>query len=39
MGVQFDALFTNELYARLGQNGIDRAVGLKQILARNGVPF
>ena len=39
LGVQFDALFTNELYARLGQNGIDRAVELKQILARHGVPF
>ncbi len=39
LGVQFDALFTNELYARLGQNGIDRAVELKRILARHGVPF
>ena len=39
LGVQFDALYTNELYARLGQNGIDRAVELKQILARRGVPF
>ncbi|MGI6224308.1 MAG: threonine aldolase family protein [Prevotella sp.] len=36
IGVQFDALFTDNLYLRLGQHGIDTAVRLKKMLTEAG---
>ena len=38
-GVQFDALFTDDLYFRLGRQGIDAARRLKQILEKHRVPL
>ena len=37
-GVQFDALFTNGLYAQIGRRGVEAAERLKAILARHGIP-
>lgn len=39
LGVQFDALFTDNLYFRLGKHGIDTAERLKTILKKRGIPF
>lgn len=39
LGVQFDALFTDDLYFRIGQHAIDMAEKLKQILAARGLPL
>ena len=39
IGVQFDALFTDDLYFRLGRHAIDRANELKQGFARRGFRF
>ena len=39
MGVQFDALFTNRLYERIGEHGIKMADRLEEILARKGYEF
>ena len=38
-GVQFDALFTDDLYFRISQNAIDTAERLKQILHGKGYRF
>ena len=39
VGVQFDALFTDDLYFRIGRHAIDMAEKLKKILAGYGLPF
>lgn len=39
LGVQFDALFTDGYYLQLGKSAMDKAVRLKEILARKGYPF
>ena len=38
-GVQFDALFTDDLYFRISRHAIDRAQQLQEILRRRGLPF
>lgn len=37
-GVQFDALFTDGLYYKIGCQGVNTAERLKSILARHGIP-
>ena len=39
LGVQFDALFTDGLYFRIGRHADDMAEKLKSILAARGIPF
>ena len=39
LGVQFDALFTEDLYYRIGKYAIDKAEELKQILSEKGLSF
>ncbi len=39
LGIQFDALFTDDLYFRLGKHGIETAQKLKAILKAKGIPF
>ena len=39
LGVQFDTLFTDDLYFRIGRYAIDMAEKLKEILHRHEVPF
>ena len=39
LGLQFDVLFTDDLYTRIGRNAIDRAVELKAALKRKGYRF
>lgn len=39
LGVQFDALFTNDLYGRLGRHAIGLAEELKDIIRELGLPF
>ena len=39
LGVQFDALFTDDLYFRIGRHAIDMAEKLKEILRAHGIPF
>ncbi len=39
LGVQFDALFTNNLYAEIGRHGIEMAEQLKQIIREKGLRF
>lgn len=39
IGVQFDALFTEGLYMRIGRHAIDMAERLKEIFLAHGVPF
>ena len=39
LGVQFDALFTDDLYFRIGRYAIDMAERLKEIIRDSGVPF
>ena len=38
-GVQFDALFTDNLYQRIGHQAMDCAQELKRILKAHGIPF
>ena len=38
-GVQFDALFTDDLYFRIGRHAIDMAEKLKEIVRNNGLLF
>ena len=38
-GVQFDALFTDDLYFRISRHAIEMAEKLKEVLRRNGLPF
>ena len=39
LGVQFDALFTNDLYFRIGKHAIDMAEKMKDIFRARGIPF
>ena len=39
LGVQFDALFTDGLYFRIGQHAIDMAEKMKGIFRAHGLPF
>lgn len=39
LGVQFDTLFTNNLYLNIARNAIERAMEVKQIFADKGIPF
>ena len=39
LGVQFDTLFTNDLYLKISKNAIDRAEELKSIFAEKGYKF
>ena len=39
LGVQFDVLFTDGLYARISENAISRARELVQLLKKKGIPF
>ena len=39
LGVQFDALFTDDLYFRIGRHAIDMAEKVKEIVRDNGLPF
>ncbi len=39
LGVQFDALFTDNLYFEIGKQVIDRAAQLKEILTKKGCQF
>lgn len=39
LGVQFDALFTNDLYGRIGRHAIDLAEELKSIIRSKNIPF
>ncbi len=39
LGVQFDALFTNDLYFRIGRYAIDMAEKMKAILEARGIPL
>ena len=39
LGVQFDTLFTNNLYGRIAQNAIDRAQEMVAVLKEKGIPF
>ena len=39
LGVQFDALFTDELYFRIGKHEADMAEALKRIFAERGIPL
>ncbi len=39
LGVQFDALFTEDLYFRISRHAIDMAEKLKAILRKKGYPF
>ncbi len=39
LGVQFDALFTDGLYYRIGRHEAETAEKLKQIFARRGIPL
>lgn len=39
IGIQFDTLFTDNLYFRLSKNAIDMAEKLKEIFCRNGYSF
>ena len=39
LGVQFDTLFTDNLYARIAANAIDRAQEMVAVLKEKGIPF
>ena len=39
LGVQFDTLFTNNLYGRIAKNAIDRAQEMIAVLKEKGIPF
>ena len=39
LGVQFDALFTDELYFRIGRHEAETAEALKRIFAERGIPL
>ena len=39
LGVQFDTLFTDNLYGRIAKNAIDRAQDLIAVLKEKGIPF
>ncbi len=39
LGIQFDALFTDDLYFEISKNAIDRAEDLKKLFTQKGYPF
>ena len=39
LGVQFDALFTDDLYFRISRHAIEMAEEMKEIFRRHGLPF
>ena len=39
LGIQFDTLFTDDLYGKISRHAIDMAEKLKEILHRKGIPF
>ena len=39
LGVQFDTLFTDNLYGRIAKNAIDRAQDMISVLKEKGIPF
>lgn len=39
LGIQFDALFTDDLYLEIGRHGIEMAERLKTLLKEKGCPF
>ena len=39
LGIQFDTLFTNNLYGSIAQNAIDRAQEMIAVLKEKGIPF
>ncbi|MBR5230254.1 MAG: aminotransferase class I/II-fold pyridoxal phosphate-dependent enzyme [Firmicutes bacterium] len=39
LGIQFDVLFTDDLYLKLGRNAIDKAEILKTLIKEKGIPF
>ena len=39
LGIQFDTLFTNDLYFELAKHGIEMAIKLKQIFLEKGYEF
>ena len=39
LGVQFDTLFTDNLYGRIARNAIDRAAEMVAVLKEKGIPF
>jgi threonine aldolase len=39
LGVQFDTLFTDNLYGRIAANAIDRAQEMVAVLKEKGIPF
>ena len=39
LGVQFDALFTDDLYFRIGKHAVDMAEKMKDIFRARGIPL
>ena len=39
LGVQFDALFTDDLYFRIGRHAIEMAEKMKEIFRKHDIPF
>ena len=39
LGVQFDALFTDNLYFRIGQHAVEMAEKMKAVFAKHGIPL
>lgn len=39
LGIQFDTLFTDDLYFKISRNAIERAMELKAVFSRRGIPF
>ena len=39
LGIQFDTLFTNDLYFKLAKNAMDNAIYLKEELSKKGYKF
>ena len=39
LGIQFDTLFTDNLYLRISRNAIDMAMQLKKVFSQNDIPF
>ena len=39
LGIQFDVLFTDDLYMQLGRNAIEKAEQLKALIKEKGIPF
>lgn len=39
LGIQFDTLFTDDLYFKISRNAIERAMEIKAIFAQKGIPM